>query len=122
MIHLRIGKGQLVVECALAGRTTAIYGPAGAGRTLLLECIAGWTTPDWGRILLDDAILFDGKARVNLPPRKRQCGYIAGGDSLFPHMTLRQNLRFAALGFPRLDRHRRVSEMLERFQLEDAAQ
>lgn len=117
MMHIRIGKGRLEVDWPLSPGVTAIYGPSGAGKTLLLECIAGLVTPDWGRILLDDAILFDGKAHLNVPPRRRQCGYVAQRDSLFPHMTLRQNLRFAALAFPRLDRHRRVSEMLDRFQL-----
>ena len=100
---------------------TALYGPPGAGKTLLLESIAGFVRPDCGRILLDDAILFDAASRVNVPPRRRNCGYVAQHDALFPHMTLRQNLVFPARRFPRLERHRRVGEMIERFQLADSA-
>ena len=101
---------------------TALVGPAGAGKTLLLEMVAGLAAPDEGRILLDDAILFDGQAGVNLPPVRRGCGYISQSDSLFPHRTLRENLEFAARRFPRLERHRRVAEAIDKFALGDAAE
>jgi len=58
---------------------------------------------------------------VNLAPQGRNCGYVFQDYALFPHMTLRQNLEFAAERRPRLERHRRVNEMLERFRLGDAA-
>jgi molybdate transport system ATP-binding protein len=105
----------------LAPGVTALYGPAGAGKTLILETIAGFVRPDSGRILLDDVILFDGQSLVSVAPRRRNCGYIAQHDTLFPHMTLRQNLAFPAKRFPRLERHRRVAENIERFQLGDCA-
>ena len=111
----------LDVDIPLAAGVTALYGPAGAGKSLVLETIAGFVRPDSGRILLDDVILFDAQSRVNAPPRRRNCGYVARHDALFPHMTLRQNLVFPARRFPRLDRHRRVAEMIERFQLADSA-
>ena len=125
MTHARIVKRippgfTLDVEIPLAAGVTALYGPAGAGKTLILETIAGFARPDSGRILLDDVILFDAQSRVDAPPRRRNCGYIARHDALFPHMTLRQNLVFPAKRFPRLERHRRVGEMVERFQLADS--
>ncbi len=125
MTHARIGKKippalSLDVDFEIAG-LTALYGPAGAGKSLVLETIAGFVKPDSGRILLDDVILFDAEARVNVAPRRRHCGYVAQRDALFPHMTLRRNLLFAAHGGPRLERARRVAEMLERFQLTPAA-
>ena len=124
MTHARIGKKfppsfSLDVEFEADG-VTALYGPAGAGKTLILEAIAGFIRPDSGRILRDDVLLFDAQARVHVPPRRRSCAYIPQRDSLFPHLTLRQNLAFAAHG-PRLERHRRVGEMLDRFGLADAA-
>ncbi|MGA2268333.1 MAG: ABC transporter ATP-binding protein [Bryobacteraceae bacterium] len=126
MTHARIAKQfpprfSLDVEFGIAPGVTALYGPAGAGKTLILEIIAGFVRPDSGRILLDDVILFDAESRVSVPPHRRNCGYIAQRDALFPHMTLRQNLLFPAKRFPRLERHRRVAEMTERFQLSDSA-
>jgi len=111
----------LDVDFSLGAGTMALIGPPGAGKTLLLEMVAGLAKPDEGRILLDDAILFDGQARVDLPPVRRGCGYISQADSLFPHRTLRQNLEFAARRLPRLERHRRVAEVIEQFALADAA-
>jgi molybdate transport system ATP-binding protein len=100
---------------------TVLFGPSGSGKTLTLDLIAGFVRPDDGRILLDDEILFDGSAGVSLPPQARNCGYVFQNYALFPHMTLRQNLEFAAERRPRLERHRRVNEMLEKFRLVDAA-
>jgi molybdate transport system ATP-binding protein len=111
----------LEVDFNLAAGITALVGPAGAGKTLLLELVAGLATPDEGRILLNDAILFDGQARVDPPPGRRGCGYVPQADWLLPHRTIRQNLEFAAQRFRRLERHRRVGEAIERFALADAA-
>lgn len=96
---------------------TVLYGPSGSGKTLTLDTIAGFVTPDAGRILLDDRILFDSGARVSLPPRDRRCGYVFQNYALFPHMTLRANLAFAASRLPRLERHRRIAELLDRFRI-----
>ena len=60
----------LDVDFPIAPGVTALYGPSGAGKSLLLGMIAGFVTPDSGRILLDDAILFDAAARVAVPPRR----------------------------------------------------
>jgi molybdate transport system ATP-binding protein len=111
----------LEADFSLGAGITALVGPPGAGKTLLIEMVAGLATPDEGRILLDDAILFDGQARVDLPPVRRGCGYVSQTDSLFPHRTLRQNLEFAARRLPRLERHRRVAEAIEHFALTDSA-
>ena len=100
---------------------TVLFGPSGAGKTLTLDCVAGFVHPDEGRILLDDQILFDGAAGVHLAPRARRCGYVFQNYALFPHMTLRQNLEFAAERIPRLERHRKVTEMLERFHLAEVS-
>jgi molybdate transport system ATP-binding protein len=109
----------LDVQLEAGAGVTVLFGPSGSGKTLTLDCIAGFEKPDEGRILLDDAILFDAAARVFLPPRQRHCGYVFQNYALFPHMTLRENLEFAASTLRNLERHKRVSEMLERFQLHE---
>jgi len=105
-----------------AGRgVTVLYGPSGSGKTLTLDAIAGFVKPSAGRIMLHDRILFDAASGVNLTPQKRECGYVFQNEALFPHMTLRQNLAFAAHQLPRLERHRSIAEMLDRFRLTELA-
>jgi molybdate transport system ATP-binding protein len=131
MIQARIRKGypaagdsagfSLDIELETSKGVTALFGPSGAGKSLTLDCIAGFVRPTEGRILLDDQILFDAQARVHLPPQERRCGYVFQNYALFPHMTLRQNLAFAAERLPKLERHRKLAEMLEKFRLTDVA-
>jgi len=96
---------------------TVLFGPSGSGKTLTLDAIAGFYRPDKGRIMLDDRILFDSGAKVNLPPQARNCGYVFQNYALFPHMTLRENIEFAAHAIPSLERHRKIKELVEQFQL-----
>ena len=111
----------LDIELQSAAGITALFGPSGAGKTLTLDSIAGFIRPDEGRILLDDDILYDGATKVHLPPQARRCGYVFQNYALFPHMTLRQNLEFAADRVARLERHRKINETLERFHLSEVA-
>lgn len=131
MIHARLQKSfparadsggfALDLEFQTTAGITVLFGPSGSGKTLTLDLIAGFLRPDDGRVLLDGNILFDATSGVHLTPQARQCGYVFQNYALFPHMTLRQNLEFAAERRPRLERHRHVNEMLERFRLTDAA-
>jgi molybdate transport system ATP-binding protein len=111
----------LDVEFQAGDRVTVLFGPSGSGKTLILDSIAGFVRPDEGRIMLDDDILFDGATGVHLTPQARNCGYVFQKYALFPHMTLRENLAFAAERRPRLERHRRVNDIIEKFRLTDAA-
>ena len=107
----------LDVSFTAEGGITVLFGASGAGKSLTLDSIAGFTKPDAGRVLLNDRILFDADAHVDLPPRLRRCGYVLQQQALFPHMTLRENLVFAAQPLARLERHRGVSDMLDKFGL-----
>jgi ABC-type sulfate/molybdate transport systems ATPase subunit len=111
----------LDLELKAAAGVTVLFGPSGSGKTQVLDSIAGFTRPDEGRILLDDDLLFDAATGVHLPPQARNCGYVFQNYALFPHMSLRENLMFAAERRPRLERHRRVNEMLDTFRLTEAA-
>jgi molybdate transport system ATP-binding protein len=66
----------LELEFQATAGVTVLFGPSGSGKTLTLDLIAGFMRPDDGRILLDDEILFDGAAGVNLAPQARNCGYV----------------------------------------------
>ena len=80
----------LEVSLELSARATALYGPSGAGKTSLLEVIAGLRTPTRGTIELH------GRDVTRLPPRLRRVGYVPQDDALFPHMTVRQNIFYAS--------------------------
>ncbi|HXE04857.1 MAG TPA: ATP-binding cassette domain-containing protein [Bryobacteraceae bacterium] len=115
---------ELNVHLRSESPVTVLLGASGAGKTLTLNCLAGFAHPDEGRILVQDQLFFDAAAGVHLAPQKRRCGYIFQDHALFPHMTVRQNLRFAIQSSPpprpgRLERHRRIQEMLEAFELAD---
>jgi molybdate transport system ATP-binding protein len=71
-----------------------LFGPSGAGKTSVVNMIAGLLTPDRGSIMLDDTVLFDAAANVNLPPHRRRIGYVFQEGRLFPHLSVRQNLDY----------------------------
>lgn len=108
----------LSIEFEAGPGITVVFGPSGSGKSLTLDCVAGFAEPDSGRILIDDAIVFDSGARVSLPPQERQCGYVFQKNALFPHMTVRDNLLFGIPRLPSLERTRRVSDMLTKFELD----
>ena len=111
----------LDVEFTTSKGMTALFGPSGAGKTLTLDCVAGFVRPDEGRVLLGDTILFDAESGVHVRSQKRNCGYVFQNYALFPHMTLRENLAFAAERLPRLERHRKIAETLDKFRLTEVA-
>ncbi|SEM84757.1 molybdate transport system ATP-binding protein [Gemmobacter aquatilis] len=80
---------------------TALFGRSGAGKTTLVNAVAGLLRPDAGRIALNDTLLFDSAARVNLPPHRRRIGYVFQEGRLFPHLTVRQNLLYGRWFAPR---------------------
>ena len=73
---------------------TVLFGRSGAGKTTVVNAVAGLFRPEQGRILLDGRVLTDSAARIMLPPHKRRVGYVFQDAQLFPHMTVAQNLRF----------------------------
>ncbi len=75
-----------------------LLGASGAGKSLILRCIAGLETPDQGRIVLNGKVLFDSQGGINLPSRDRQVGFLFQNYALFPHLTVAQNIAF---GMPR---------------------
>jgi molybdate transport system ATP-binding protein len=105
---------------------TVILGPSGAGKSLMLNCLAGFVRPDDGRILVEDRLFYDAASGVHLPPERRRCGYILQEHTLFPHMSVRGNLNFAAKSAGerssragRLGRYRRINELMEAFEIAD---
>jgi molybdate transport system ATP-binding protein len=93
-VEKRLGDFELAARFATSGGATALFGPSGAGKSTIANLIAGLVRPDRGRIALDDTVLFDAVARINVPPHKRRIGYVFQEGRLFPHMSVRRNLDY----------------------------
>lgn len=78
------------------GEFFTLFGPSGAGKTTLLRMIAGLEQPDSGTITVDEEVWFDSAKKINLPPQKRSIGFVFQDYALFPTMSVRENLLFAA--------------------------
>ena len=97
-----------------------LLGPSGCGKTTTLRMIAGLETPTSGRILIDGTPVYDSDRGINLPPNRRDIGFLFQNYALWPHMTVEQNISFG-LEMLKWDRARiraRVQEMLELLKIE----
>ena len=96
VLDFRLSQGSfsLDVSTRLDQPVTALFGPSGAGKTTILDAIAGLRTPIAGSIAINDRVLYDDAAGANLPTHKRHIGYVAQDVALFPHMSVRRNVLY----------------------------
>jgi len=119
-LHTAAGPRTLDVALALPpGELLALRGPSGAGKTTLLRLLAGLDRPDAGFVRFEEQTWYDGPRRQWLPPRRRPLGFVFQDYALFPNMTVRENLAFAAEEQP--DKKQVVSELLELLELGELA-
>jgi molybdate transport system ATP-binding protein len=91
----RLGSLELTIDLQTASSgVLALFGPSGAGKTSILNWLAGLSRPDSGRIRVGDLVLFDSAAGINLPPEQRRLGYVFQEPRLFPHLGVRDNLLY----------------------------
>jgi molybdate transport system ATP-binding protein len=93
-VEKKLGSFKLDTRFEAATGVTALFGPSGAGKTTVVNMIAGLLTPDRGTIALDNSVLFDAAAGINVPPHRRGIGYVFQEGRLFPHLSVRQNLDY----------------------------
>ncbi len=108
----------LDVEFRAAAGFTILFGPSGSGKTTLLDCVAGLTTPDAGRIALDERLLFDANTHVDMPVARRSVGYVLQDLALFPHLTAEQNVAYGLAHLRRSTRRQRVLDVLQEFRID----
>ncbi|MBU1535608.1 ATP-binding cassette domain-containing protein, partial [Myxococcota bacterium] len=86
--------GQFTLDASFnnANNLGVIFGFSGAGKSVTLQMISGLRTPSVGKITLGDRILFDSDSGINIPPGERRIGYLFQDNTLFPHMTVRENI------------------------------
>ena len=98
-INVRMPLAHFVLDVAVSSpaRTLGVFGPSGAGKTSLIETLAGWRRPESGRIRLNDTLLFDGSSGVSLPIEERRAGYVPQDALLLPHWNVERNVRAGEL-------------------------
>ena len=109
---------QLNVSFCASEAPLSILGASGAGKTMLLQCIAGLQRPGRGRVALNDRILFDSEQGIRLPARQRRIGMVFQNYALFPHHTVAENIAFGLTGLSREERAARLSALIARTHLE----
>jgi len=120
-LRTRVGDFGLDVRFRAAPGITALFGPSGAGKTLVLRHVAGLERPREGRVTLGGRTLTDTAAGVHLPPRARRVGLVFQEHALFPHMSVASNVAYGIRGRPAEERRRRVEELLALVELEGYA-
>ena len=108
-----VGSRRIALDFISEARLTALIGPSGAGKTSVLNCIAGLSRPLGGRIVVDGQVLFDQAVRIDLPAEKRRAGYVFQDARLFPHMRVAGNLDYGEWFARKRDRWITRAEMAE---------
>jgi molybdate transport system ATP-binding protein len=90
----RLGAFSLDVAFRSTRRRTVLFGPSGAGKTMTLQCIAGFLVPRRGYVEVGGAVLLDSDRGINVPPWHRRVGAVLQGDALFPHRTAAGNITY----------------------------
>lgn len=128
-ISKRFAGFELSVSFAIPPGITILFGPSGAGKTMLLDCIAGLAMPDAGRIhvgsrTLFDEPSFDDQSRrparvpvVGVPVKDRRVGYVFQDLALFPHLSVEKNIEYGIVNLPRDERQCRIDGILESFRI-----
>ncbi len=117
-IHKELDDFTLNVSFETGSGITALLGASGCGKSMTLKCIAGLETPDRGKIVLNDRVLFDSEKRINMSPQRRRVGYLFQQYALFPNRTVRHNLYAAVHHLPRSKQKAAVDEKMRAFRLE----
>jgi molybdate transport system permease protein len=98
-----------------------LLGPSGAGKSMTLRMIAGVTSPDGGRIMLNGRVLFDSASKQNVPAAKRRIGVVFQDYALFPHLTVAENVGFGLHHLSREERNAHVERELASMQIRELA-
>ncbi|MCW1430559.1 molybdenum ABC transporter ATP-binding protein [Novosphingobium sp. JCM 18896] len=93
-VAIERGEARIVANYTVPKGLIALFGPSGAGKTSILDAVAGLLRPVRGRIAVGETVLFDSERRIDLPPERRACGYVFQDGRLFPHKSVRDNLLY----------------------------
>jgi molybdate transport system ATP-binding protein len=114
-VHAEKQLGEFAVNVSFTSDTaaTALFGPSGAGKTSVINMIAGLLKPERGRIVLGDDVLFDSATGVNVPAWRRRIGYVFQEGRLFPHFSVKRNLDYGRWVSGHASDRRQLSHVVE---------
>jgi len=107
----------LDLEFSVDPSITILFGPSGAGKTTLLDCLAGLNTPEAGRVVIGERVLFDSSTRQNVPVSQRRIGYVFQDLALFPHLNVKENVEYGLSHARGSERAQRSGSILESFRV-----
>lgn len=93
-VRRRLGDAEIACRIEPGAGVTVLFGPSGAGKTSVLNMVAGLLRPDEGHVRVGERTLFDAQAGIDLPPEARRAGYVFQEPRLFPHLRVRANLLY----------------------------
>lgn len=120
-VRHHLGRFSLEADLSLRNPWTVIFGPSGAGKSTLLRILAGLVTPDSAHITLAGRTLLDSDAGIAVPAGRRSISFVSQQATLFPHLTVRENVAFGIRHLPREQRLQRIEGMLYLFRAEALA-
>lgn len=116
-VEKRQGAFSLQLACCRNQPRSGLFGPSGSGKSSLLQLLAGLRRPDHGHICLNDRVLFDSAAGIDLSPQQRRIGLVFQQGLLFPHLSARRNLLYGYHRTPPRRRQLEVRQLVDLLQL-----
>lgn len=120
-IYKKLAEFDLDVFFQVNDNILGLMGASGSGKSMTLKCIAGIETPDQGRIVLNDRVLFDSEKKINVPIQKRNVGYMFQSYALFPNMNVYENISVGLRARKVKDVDIVAQKMMKQFQISELA-
>ncbi len=98
--------------CETSG-VIALFGRSGAGKSSVVNMLAGLIRPERGRVEINGRVLFDSDRGIDIPPQERRLGYVFQEDRLFPHLSVRKNLLYGWKRTPKEERRIQLEHVVE---------
>ena len=120
-VDIRVRRGDaftLHAKFTTDGGLTALFGRSGAGKTSIIDCLAGLIRPDQGHIRINGEALFDSTRGIHKAPEKRRVGYVFQDARLFPHLRVRANLTYGMRLLPESQRRHTLDEVADMLGIE----
>lgn len=121
--HKDFASFQLNADFVIGNELVVLFGPSGSGKSLTLRLISGLLAPSSGVIKMGEHTWYDSNSKIFIPPEKRQIGMVFQNLSLFPHMTIRENIAYplSHLSISKEIKKQKVEEIILKFSLAEVA-